>query len=297
MMQIEKISEHLKSIETRGFVELEDVVSDELIKRLDQSIEMPLSVPTINGRKGYVQSGNTRFLFLTLSWAREIIEVYTNPMIIELMDRYAESPVHLSNYRIYRTFPSKITKMQWHVDNKIDTYNSEKNKFEIQMVKKDKGIIMIMYLSDVEDGGLQIVEGSHKWSFEYEKETWDDAERDFEDKIVTFNNRGRGTAILYDYRCIHRAKPYEGGQVRTSLFGQYSPSWMPMGEPILLNTRDISDLSDVQKRVLRFGCLPSSENWPIGNPEEIFDTLGINVISTLKFNLVSQVRNLLRKGF
>jgi len=248
-MQIEKISEHLKSIETRGFVELGDVVSDELIKRLDQSIEMPLSVPTINGRKGYVQSGNTRFLFLTLSWAREIIEVYTNPMIIELMDRYAESPVHLSNYRIYRTFPSKITKMQWHVDNKIDTYNSEKNKFEIQMVKKDKGIIMIMYLSDVEDGGLQIVEGSHKWSF------------------------------------------------GTSLFGQYSPSWMPMGEPILLNTRDISDLSDLQKRVLRFGCLPSSENWPIGNPEEIFDTLGINVISTLKFNLVSQVRNLLRKSF
>src|SRR5207253_10276614 len=159
-----------------------------------------------------VQSVNSRFLYQTLSWGREIINLYTDPVIIELADRYSQYEVHLSNYRIYRTFPSSYERMHWHIDNKTDTYDYEKEQFETSVVEQDMGIILILYLSDVEDGGFQVVEKSHRWRLD--RESWDNQEEEFADKVVTFNNRKRGTAILYDYRCIHRAKPYRSGAVR-----------------------------------------------------------------------------------
>jgi len=271
MLSRDCIPSYMSSLDQRGFVE----TRFDLPANLDAIIEPPLGVPTVNGRKGYVQSGNTRFLSLALTWGRAIIEIYTNPALIALADCYAGTKVHLSNYRIYRTFPSNTITMQWHVDNKIDTYDAKSGRFITQMVHQDKGLILILYLSDVADGGLQLVAGSHQWSTTESRESWDDRADAFGDKVVTFNDRPKGTAILYDYRAIHRAKPYTGGVIRTSLFAQYSPSWMPTGEPILLNARDIADLSDTQKRVLNFGRAPSTENWPIGDPAELVEALDI----------------------
>jgi hypothetical protein len=90
-------------------------------------------------------------------------------------------------------------------------------------------------------------------------------EEDFKNDVVTFNDCPKGTFVAYDYATIHRAKPYEGGKVRTSMFGQLSPSRMPTGEPILLNVRDLLSLTDKQKKVLNFGNEPSTLNWPIGD--------------------------------
>ena len=159
--------------------------------------------------------------------------------------------------------------MWWHLDNKIDTYDFENNCFVQEVVPDDKGLIFLMYLSDVEDGGVQLVKGSHKWSRNHDCEGFDHMENDFHKEIVTFNNRPKGTFIAYDYATIHRAKPYNGGQVRTSMFGQLSPSRMPVGEPILLNTRDLNGLTKKQKEVLNFGQEPSTLNWPIGEINEL----------------------------
>ena len=181
--------------------------------------------------------------------------------------------------------------MQWHVDNKVDTYDYANDCFVTQIVEQDMGIILILYLSDVEDGGLQIVAKSHDWA--YTHETWDDKESDFADQIVTLNNRKKNTAIIYDYRCIHRAKPYTGGRIRTSLFGQYSPSRMPTGEPVILCARDLSDLTPTQQRVLNFGKNPTTENWPIGAPAEIIDALGLKLARERSFP--ARVKSRLRR--
>ena len=284
MLQLESTQEALESIKQKGYVELKNIFSQEKVEKVNQIIESPLNRPSINGSKGYIRKNNIRFLFATLSWGREIIELYTHPAVIRLIDEYVGEPVHLSNFRIYRTFPSRYERMAWHVDNKFEDYDEKSGTFTTHLALHDKGIIMIMYLSDVEDGGFQIVEGSHLWSFKEPKETWDDREKDFSDKIVTFNNRPKGTTIIYDYRCVHRAKPYQGTrQIRTSLFGQFSPSFMPVGEPILLNARDIDQLNDLQKRVLKVGEIPSSENWPIGEPGEVIEDLGLKAIRSLLF--------------
>jgi ectoine hydroxylase-related dioxygenase (phytanoyl-CoA dioxygenase family) len=280
-----KQADVLDEIKERGFAEIKGLFDPALFDRVESVIERPLQRMSINGRRGYTQFGSIRYLNHTLSWGKDIVDLYTHPALIELFDAYAGDPVHLSNFRIYRTLPSKKFKMEWHVDNKTDVFDVEQDRFINKVVPMDRGIILIMYLSDVEDGGFQIVPGSHRWDNIEELENWDSREAQFSDHVVTFNNMKKGTVIVYDYRAIHRAKPYKGGQVRTSLFGQYSPSWMPTGEPVLLSTRDIADLTETQKRVLNFGRAPSTENWPIGTEYDAFRTMKL---SRLLRSLVSQ---------
>ena len=257
--------EILSLISEDGYADLTGLISDQQIDTINDKIKFAMDQPHSNGQRGYVKQGCQRYLADTLSYGKEIIDVYTNPTLIEIAEKYAEDLVHLSNYRIYSTYPSEDFKMWWHLDNKIDTYDFEKKTFIQQVVPDDKGLIFLMYLTDVVDGGVQLVKGSHKWSRKHDQESFDHMEDEFMDDIVTFNNCPKGTFVVYDYATIHRAKPYNGGQVRTSMFGQLSPSRMPAGEPILLNVRDICELSKKQEQVLNFGKNPTTLNWPIGD--------------------------------
>lgn len=257
-----------QTLDADGFVNLTGLIDDQQIETINRRIKLAMNQPHVNGQRGYVKEGCQRYLADTLSYGKEIIDVYTNDTLIELAEKYSKDAVHLSNYRIYCTYPSDDFKMWWHLDNKIDTYDFENKCFIQKVVPDDKGLIFLMYLSDVEDGGVQLVKGSHKWSRDYECEGFDHMEEDFKQEIVTFNNCPKGTFVAYDYATIHRAKPYNGGQVRTSMFGQLSPSRMPAGEPILLNVRDLPSLTDKQKQVLNFGNEPSTLNWPIGKIDE-----------------------------
>lgn len=75
--------------------------------------------------------------------------------------------------------------------------------------------------------------------------------------IWTANGISAGTAILYDYRLIHRASPVKNKyHKRLSLFGQFSSSNMPTGEPIALLAEDLKNISQKQASVLNFGI-----NW------------------------------------
>ena len=263
------IKQSIERIDEDGFVDLTGLITKKTINKIYDSVSKPFSVTHVNGRRGYIKMGDQHFLANTLTWGKEIIDTYTNPHLIELCEKYSESEVHLSNYRIYKTLPSMDFSMWWHVDNKIDKYNYDTNAFEVSVISADKGLIIIMYLVDVEEGGVQLVKGSHKWSRKHlEKESFDDMEDSFKENIVTFNNKPKGTLIAYDYATIHRATPYNKGKSRMSLFGQYSPTWMPNGEPIILDARDIANLSTQQKRILNFGKTSSTENWPISNPVE-----------------------------
>lgn len=266
MIDVKNALEH---IEKDGFADLTGLISNEVIDNICDNISRPFSSTHVNGRRGFIKMGKQHFLANTLTWGRDIIDIYTNPTLIELAEKYAGGDVHLSNYRIYKTLPSIDFSMWWHVDNKIDTYNYKNNTFDVEVVAADKGLIIIMYLVDVADGGVQLVKGSHKWSRKYvEKESFDDMESDFKKDVVTFNNKPKGTLIAYDYATIHRATPYLAGPTRMSLFGQYSPELMPVGEPIILHSRDIEGLSKKQEKVLNFGKSSSTENWPIAPPVE-----------------------------
>ena len=180
----------INEIRQVGFTELTGLIPDNVVARICKSIERPFSTTHTNGRRGFIKMGDQHFLANTLTWGRDIIDVYTNPQIIELGEKYSGEAIHLANYRIYKTLPSKDFSMWWHVDNKIDKYNYSSGIFDVEVVTADKGLIVIMYLVDVKDGGVQLVKGSHKWSRKFiNKQSYDDMENDFKDEIVTFNNK------------------------------------------------------------------------------------------------------------
>tara|TARA_R110001592_G_scaffold295594_2_gene565685 strand:- start:32249 stop:33091 length:843 start_codon:yes stop_codon:yes gene_type:complete len=265
MFSTEQISEHLETLRADGFIEIEQGFTEAELAAVNSIIERPLNQLTINGTRGYVQQSNIRYLFQTFTWGKPIIDLYTKKSVIDLAAAYSGEDVHISNHRIYRSYPSRRKVMHWHVDNKIDTFDPDKRQFITHQAPIDKGLIMIAYLSDVHEGGTQMIKASHKWG-KFDKESWSEAEINANDgEIVTFNNRKAGTVLLYDYRVIHRAQPYKYRPLRTSLFAQYSPTAMPVGEPIYLSSQDINLLTDLQKRVLNFGASPSTENWPIGS--------------------------------
>lgn len=264
MLLLGNIDAHCETISSRGFVEIENAIPADVLQRINAVIEKPLNQLTINGRRGYVESGSVRFLFQTFAWCSELIDIYTDPALIQLADMYSGEQVHLSNHRIYRALPSYRKKMKWHLDNKIDVFNQQTGQFETTMVANHPGLIFIAYLSDVEQGGTQLVEGSHL-AVDEDREFW--SEQDIAaigGEVRTFNDRKAGTLFIYDYRCLHRAQAYSSGKVRTSMFGQFCPDSMPAGEPIFMNTAYIDNLDDMQKRVLNFGREPTTESWPIG---------------------------------
>jgi len=101
----------LETIEERGFAIVSPAFQDGFIERVCRLIEQPFQSKTVNGELGFIQYGCRRFLINPLTWGREIIDVYTNPVLTELCDRYSDSPVHLTSYRIYQTYPSRSDKM------------------------------------------------------------------------------------------------------------------------------------------------------------------------------------------
>ena len=82
MFQAKNMQKSLNAINEKGFVEVNDFFSQEILDKVNEAIEIPLNRPSINGSKGYVKKNNIRFLFGTLTWAREIIDIYTDTEIV-----------------------------------------------------------------------------------------------------------------------------------------------------------------------------------------------------------------------
>jgi hypothetical protein len=270
MLTADAIDRHLQS--------LQGLFSDDHLARVAGTIEAPLNLPSVNGSTGYVRQANIRYLFATLTWGTDVISLFTHPDVVGIAERHSGEEAHLANFRIYRTFPSSIHTMPWHVDNKLEVYDDGIRRVDII---EHCGLVQLTYLSDVEVGGLQIARGSHRWSTGEDKEFWDDHTDRFEKDVLTFNNRPRGTTLLYDPRCIHRGEPFAAGQARTALLAHYYPASLPGSEPILLNVRDLAGLSDKEKRLLNFGVEPNQPTYPLANPTEIIEDLGISASALL----------------
>jgi hypothetical protein len=98
-------------------------------------------------------------------------------------------------------------------------------------------------------------------------EDWESEEKNFNKDIVTFEEKA-GACILYDFRGIHRAKPFSKGEPRTAFFAQYAPVSSPTGEPIYVDTGMLKNLTDKHMQVLRFGRMASAKTWPIPHDYE-----------------------------
>ena len=117
-----------------------------------------------------------------------VLDLYLNPFLIEIAEKFSQQPVHLQDYRIYQNL--KGCKMRWHVDNKQTTLEGESK------LLNHRGLIIIIYLSNSPHGSFQFVRKSHKWSSEKKMEDWESEEKNFYRDIVTFEENA-GACMQY----------------------------------------------------------------------------------------------------
>jgi hypothetical protein len=190
------------------------------------------------------------FLCQMFAVSRSFIKFCTHPRFFQLFDQILGSSYPLKVHRYYETYGGHH--MQWHTDNRREG-----------AFVHIPGIIVLAYISDVEDGEFQFVRRSHDWSGEKGYNDYADqfVEQNCYKDILSFRGP-RGTLIIYDTYGVHRAKPVKKGKfVRKSIVFQVDGA-PEASEPLLINPEYIDNLDDRMKRYLGFG-LPSGLNlWP-----------------------------------
>ena len=248
-------SEIISRVESEGYCVVPSFVSRETLQRFMPEVYRRFDRQSFNGTIGHVRYYDQKYLQHTLAVHEEILKLYLHPLIIECCERYIGSDVHLEDYRIYQNLEG--CNMVWHVDNKqtLEDLTSR--------MLKNKGLIAIVYLEDIDHGAFEFVRSSHHWAWKENLENWNERFGEFREDIVTCDHQPAGTLILYDFRGIHRAQPFLKGSPRTAMFAQYAGVDWPTGEPIILDSSMLCNLSPKDACVLRFGRKASSPTWPI----------------------------------
>jgi ectoine hydroxylase-related dioxygenase (phytanoyl-CoA dioxygenase family) len=167
-----------------------------------------------------------------------------------LFDEILGSSYRLKVHRYYETYGGHH--MHWHTDNKRDG-----------VFAHIPGLIVLAYISDVDDGEFQFVRRSHNWSVEMGYNDYADqfVEQNCCKDILSFKGP-RGTLIIYDSYGIHRAKPVKKSEfVRKSIVFQVDGA-LQASEPLLINPEYIDNLDDRMKRYLGFGQPAGLSLWP-----------------------------------
>ena len=239
----------VKEIEENGYFAFKNALTKEAVNIIEQdSIELKLN---LNKNKiGGVYSEKQYFLTNLLSISKTFYDYVTSKFVLEVSEKYLGNEFRLKALRYYETYGGHH--MQWHTDNKTD-----KGFAHIP------GIIFIFYVSDVEDGQFQYIEGSHIWSEgkAYSDYNEDFIEKNYKDKIRDFKLPS-GSLIIYNTYGIHRAKPVlSNGFIRKSVFFQVD-SEINNSEPIILNTKFINEMNSQISMFLGFGQPSNYEVFP-----------------------------------
>jgi hypothetical protein len=192
-----------------------------------------------------IQNGiyyETQYYFMNLlSDSKNCYNFITSNFVLNICQKYLGDSFRLRALRYYETMGGHV--MKWHTDNKQDR---KKIKFN--------GLIFIVYVSDVEEGEFQFIEGSHKFSNKFDSPELSDEfiEKNYSNLIRSFKLQ-KGSLIIYDATGIHRAKPFiNNNYVRKSLYFQID-AYQENGEKILLNAKFLGNLTPEIKKILGLG--------------------------------------------
>ena len=249
----------LEILNSEGLVKFKNILSEVEFNTMKDDVLRLLSPATQDARNCILPSESANFIGHTM-FVKNAIKAYTNKNVLNIGEQFCNSKVHLANHRIYQNIATKKEPQHWHKDNKVDFMKD--GKLITDMVSDDKGLIMIYYLEDVNEGGTEFIMGSQDKL--NTKESFSDSEVRKLGSVISMNGSKAGEGVLYDYRMIHRAGPtYKSGHSRLSLFSQMSSNKMPAGEPIALRTSDLGHLSEQAEAFLNYGVQSTSANWPL----------------------------------
>ncbi len=244
-----KIDNISKQIKEKGYFAFSRAINQETVSRIHldaTQYKLNLNNNNITG----VYTDNQYFLTNLLSVSKKFYDFVTSQIIFDICKMHLGYKFRLKALRYYETYGKH--KMQWHTDNKTD-----------QKFSHIPGLIFIFYISDVNDGQFQYIEGSHLWSGKkaYNNYTDEYIQQNHRDKIKDFRLPS-GSLIIYNTYGVHRAKPvFNKNFVRKSVFFQVD-SEINNSEPIILNTEFISKVNDEIKMFFGFGNKSNYEVYP-----------------------------------
>lgn len=238
-----------KQIKERGYFAFSKAINQETINKIHQDATR-FKLNLNNNNIGGVYTDNQYFLTNLLSVSKKFYDFVSSQIVFDICKTYLGEKFRLKALRYYETYG--MHKMQWHTDNKTD------KKFS-----HIPGLIFIFYISDVDDGQFQYIEGSHLWSGEKAYNNYSDEfiQQNHKDKIKDFRMPS-GSLIIYNTYGIHRAKPvYNKKFIRKSVFFQVD-SEIDNAEPIILNAEYITKVNDDIKMFFGFGKNSNYEIYP-----------------------------------
>ena len=202
-------------IKSSGFFYYESALSEKFINSITErfsSSDLALNINYLSGIHTKTQYFNTNILAISKSF----YELCTSKFILKICNLFLQSSdFRLKAVRYYETY--KNNEMQWHTDTKTSKEFSE-----------IEGLIFIIYITDVNDGEFQYIEGSHTDSKDFKKNdfTLKEISKLYSAKnIISFKGK-RGSIIIYNTAGIHRANPNmrNNKYPRKSLFFQVDRS-------------------------------------------------------------------------
>jgi len=208
---------------------------EKLLEELNEKKDLITGLEIWNERE-------TQYYFINLLAQSNVFYNFcTSKLVLNICKNYLGENFRLKALRYYETMSGH--NMKWHTDNKI-----EKKKLNIP------GLIFIIYISDVNVGEFQYIEGSHKSSGidKYSEYSEQFINEKYSNLIKTFS-MPKGSLIIYDSYGIHRAKPFKNSNfVRKSIFFQVDSN-VENSEKIIVNTNFLKDVSDDIRMYLGFG--------------------------------------------
>ena len=271
-------------IKKKGFFSFERALTDEFINQINSDVETTgLSLNNNNVGGVYFIHGSQFFLTHMLAVSKSFFNYCTSQKVFDICTDYFQDEYRLKALRYYENLGGQ--EMQWHTDNRY-YLGKEYSGTNI----KNPGIIILAYISDVDDGEFQYIKGSHIWS---SKNKFNDYKLDYinqnhKNDIVGFK-KPKGTIIIYNTHGIHRAKPTTNKKfVRKSILLRIDQE-IEHSEPILLRTEYLNKVDDKIKVYLGFGKKSGIDMYPNSSLETM--PLNKKVFSEISKWLIGRLAN------
>jgi len=235
-------------IRKNGFFSFDKALSEDFINQIVKDVDNAgLSLNNNNVGGVFFTHGSQFFLSHMLAVSKSFFNYCTSSKVFDICTHYFNDDYRLKSLRYYENLAGQG--MQWHTDNR-DYTGKEFSGTAI----KNPGIIILAYISDVEDGEFQYIKGSHIWSSnnKFNDYKLEYINENHKDDIVGFK-KPKGSIIIYNTHGIHRAKPSSQKDfVRKNILMRIDQE-IEHAEPILLRTEYLEKIDERIKTYLGFG--------------------------------------------
>lgn len=275
----------INEIKNKGYFSFDEAMTSDFINQILKDVKNQGKSFNSNKISGVDFSpGNQFFLTHMMAVSKIFYKFCTHNYILNICTNFFNNDkFRIKAFRYYENFGGQ--NMQWHTDNKSQTNKND-----------TRGLIIIVYLSDVFDGEFQFIEGSQEWSSKNQVNDYsnDYINKNFSKDIVSFKKKA-GSIVIYNTYGIHRAKPSKDKDfIRKSLFIQIDEN-LDIATPLYINTEFIENLDDKIKTYLGFGLKANQNVYPNSSMK----TLPLNrdnfiiFYNWIKFRITSKILSIL----